>query len=58
MPYDITDPCRRPPLTAGGTGEAHHRRRRGRGRFDDQCIVLRTGAGVLVVSERACTSAS
>ena len=50
MPYDITDPAAahrlqlegREKLTVAGVEDVE--------RFDDQCIVLRTGAGVLVVS--------
>ena len=50
MPYDITDPAAahrlqlegREKLTVSGVEDVE--------RFDDQCIVLRTGAGVLVVS--------
>lgn len=50
MPYDITDPATahrlqlegREKLTVSGVEDVE--------RFDDQCIVLRTGAGVLVVS--------
>ena len=50
MPYDITDPATahrlqlegREKLTVAGVEDVE--------RFDDQCIVLRTGAGVLVVS--------
>lgn len=50
MPYDITDPVAvhrlqlegREKLTVAGVEDVE--------RFDDQCIVLRTGAGTLVVS--------
>ena len=50
MPYDITDPAAvhrlqlegREKLTVAGVEDVE--------RFDDQCIVLRTGAGTLVVS--------
>ena len=50
MAYDITDPAAvhrlqlegREKLTVAGVEDVE--------RFDDQCIVLRTGAGTLVVS--------
>ena len=58
MPYDITDPAAvhrlqlegREKLTVAGVEDVE--------RFDDQCIVLRTGAGTLVVSGEDCISAS